>query len=518
MKNIIYLRKSSEAEDRQALSLESQAGELKALAAKLNIRIDKAFQESKSAKAIGRPQFNEMIKFIKSNPGSKILVWKLDRLARNFRDGGEIISLLQENIIAEIITPFGNHNPNDNVLSLAVEFGTANQFVRNLSQDVKRGNRTKLEKGELPGAAPIGYLDNLLTKKKEIDPIKSVFIKKAFELYATGGYSLKEINNIVYEKGFTTKGGLKNSKAQFHHILQNPFYYGVIRRNGQLYPGQHQPIISKTLFDDVQYVLSGKSRPKKQKHFFPVRGFMFCNLCGCLLTATTKKGHAYYYCTNGKGKCLEHTKYLRDKAVDELVAETFKEIKFDEQMIEFAYRSAKAKIIHSGDNIPNQKDELAKQLKTAQDKLSNLADIISSDPQLKEALKAKILNLEADTKLIQKQILQAEAQPQQDPLVTLEQTKKAFLQACSASFDYLNADDNKKSELLKKLLWNLKIEKQKVQCYQFKAPYSLMAQSPKNLILSDWLALFDQVGTYITLNSGYLHEKNQELILMNLKA
>ncbi|MDR3643255.1 MAG: recombinase family protein [Candidatus Doudnabacteria bacterium] len=485
--NILYCRKSSEAQDRQVASIDSQKDNLLELAKRNNLNISKTFTESMSAKQPGRPQFEKMIKLVEAKPGSVILVWKLDRLARNPVDEGKIKWLLQKRIISQIITPERIYLPDDNALISAVEFGMANQYIRDLSTNVKRGNKTKLEKGELPGAAPIGYLDNLATKKKEIDPIKSVFIKQAFELYATGGYSLKDVNNITYQNGFRTKGGLKPSKAQFHHILQNPFYYGAIRRNGQLYQGIHQPIISKVLFDTVQDVLSGKSRSKKQKHFFPARGFMFCHSCGCLLTASTKKGHAYYYCTNGKGNCLEHKKYLRDKAIDGLIANTFQELKFDEHDIEIAYRAAREKTIAQAGNLNGQKDELAKKLKSTQEQLANLIKVISTDPSMTNALKPQILNLEAEAKNIQGQISNHKPQTLDEALATLEQTKKTFLQASVASFEYLESTDDEKFELLKKLLWNLKLKNQIVQQYQFKSPFSLLAESPKNLVLNDWL-------------------------------
>jgi len=487
MLNILYCRKSSEAEDRQALSLESQETELLSLAGKRNLTIAKIFKESKSAKAIGRPEFNRMLEFLKKHPGSLLLVWKPDRLARNFRDGGEIISLLQENIIAEIATPFGSHFPTDTVFPLAMEFGMANQFVRTLSQDVKRGNKTKLAKGELPGPAPIGYLDNKLTKLKELDPVRAPLIKQAFELYATGGYSQKQVNNLMYDKGLRTKGGLRMSKSQLDHILRNPFYSGTIMRNGEFYPGVHQPIVPLQLFQDVQRVLSGKSRPRPKTHFFPLRGFVSCFLCGCAYTATTKKGHTYYYCTNGRGKCLEHKKYTREIKADELVAKTFEEIKFCEEDIEIAYLAAKEKTIHQAGSSHTEQDELTKKLKSTEQQLANLVQVISLDPGMANTLKPQILSLEAEAKTIQAQILTAKPQTLDEALITLEQTKKTFLQACSASFDYLEGDDFKKFELLKKLLWNLELENQNVQCYQFKSPFSLFAKSPKKLEMNQWL-------------------------------
>ena len=95
MKYIAYYRKSTEAEDRQLLSLDSQEREALSLAEKHNLTITKTFKESMSAKSSGRPLFNEMMKMIQSGKADGIICWKLDRLARNFIDGGLIIDLLQ---------------------------------------------------------------------------------------------------------------------------------------------------------------------------------------------------------------------------------------------------------------------------------------------------------------------------------------------------------------------------------------------------------------------------------------
>ena len=239
-------------------------------------------------------------------------------------------------------------------------------------------------------------------------------------------------------------------------------------------------------------VLSGKTRPRPQTHFFPLRGFASCYICGCSYTASLKKGHAYYYCTNGKGNCEQHKKYLTDKKTDELVAKTFEEIKFDQEDIEIAYLAAKEKIQSQAGSSHTDHDELAKKLKSTQEQLANLIKVISTDPSMTNALKPQILNLEAEVKNIQGQIFNHKPQTLDEALTTLELTKKTFLQASNASFDYLQADDFGKFELNKKLLWNLKLENQNVQCYQFKSPYFFVLQNlQKSLKFRDWLGCQD---------------------------
>ena len=165
MKYIAYCRKSTESDDRQVLSLESQEKELLTLAKNNNFEVVEVLKESKSAKSEGRPVFNQVLKMIASGKADSIICWKLDRLARNFIDGGKIIDLLQRGNIQEIHTYEGTHLPSDNVLMLAMHFGMANQYIRDLSINVKRGNRMKLEKGEYPNRPPVGYVNDKLNKK-----------------------------------------------------------------------------------------------------------------------------------------------------------------------------------------------------------------------------------------------------------------------------------------------------------------------------------------------------------------
>src|SRR5690606_14909561 len=125
---LIYCRKSTDTEDKQVLSLESQENELKRLAEAHGLNVVGILHESMSAKAEGRPIFQQLLQLIASGKADAILCWKLDRLARNFIDGGRIIDLLQKAAIKEIRTYEGTHLPSDNVLMLAVNFGMANQY------------------------------------------------------------------------------------------------------------------------------------------------------------------------------------------------------------------------------------------------------------------------------------------------------------------------------------------------------------------------------------------------------
>jgi len=244
MKYIIYCRKSTDSEDRQVMSLESQENEMLQIAKKNNLEILEILHESKSAKSLGRPVFAKMMDTIQKGKAQGIICWKLDRLARNFVDGGLIIDCLQKSIIKEIRTYESVHYPNETVFLLAMQFGMANQYSRDLSTNVKRGLRTKLENGGWPNKPPLGYLNDQISKKIIIDKKFALYVVRAYELYLTGGYTLQQISKILYNEGLRTKTGGMCRSNQIHRFFLNRFYCGMMERDGKIYNGNHKAIIS----------------------------------------------------------------------------------------------------------------------------------------------------------------------------------------------------------------------------------------------------------------------------------
>ena len=479
MKYIIYCRKSSEAEDRQVLSIESQVNELKQLAEKENLVIDKVFKESMSAKAPGRPVFDEMMNYIKENKDLSLLVWKLDRLSRNPVDGGNLIWLLDTENIQEIRTYEKVYkNISDDKFIMNIDFGMSKKFVDDLSVNVKRGNKTKLENGGWLGRAPLGYLNNKIDKTILVDKKISKYIIKAFELSASGNYSLKEIVNILYEDGFRSRKGLLVRKATIHRMLNNPVYYGIVERNKIFYQGSHKSLISKNLFDRTQNAMNIRTHTKKQKLFFTYRGFMKCS-CGCVYTASQKKGHDYYYCTNGKGNCEIHKQYERSKNIDKLIVNIFDEIKFSREIIEIAYEASKEKCLKNKNYFESSKSNFKTELKSVQQKKKKLLDTYLSDLIDKNTYEAKMKELSNDEVALNSQIKNFKKE-NGNSKETLEQVKKAFLIASTTKKTFFKYDKYKKRELLETLLWNLEIENKKIANTRFKMPYQLMANTPKN--------------------------------------
>lgn len=308
-KYFLYARKSSESEDRQMASIEDQIAEAKKLAERYNINIIDIISESKSAKEPGRIEFNAMLQRIQRGEAQGILTWKLNRLARNPIDGGQISWMLQKNIIKHIQTFERDYNPTDNVLLMQVEFGMANQYVKDLSLDIRRGTRQKAERGWYPlPRLPIGYKHNAkfrLGIDDEIIPDEEQFmiLKNLWNQFLSDKYSISDIRKKGNEMGLKNDLGKNYSKNAYYYIFTNEFYCGIfywkdIDGNLVQYKGRHKPLVTQIEFQKTQIILHGRNLSvlKERRYNFPYRGIIKCGECGSTVTPDHKLQIICTYC------------------------------------------------------------------------------------------------------------------------------------------------------------------------------------------------------------------------------
>ena len=444
-KYFIYARKSTEDEERQRLSIPAQIDELRSFAKKEGLTVVDSLIESKTAKKPGRKIFNNLIERIQLGEANGILSWHPDRLARNAVDAGMIIHLLDTGKLLDLKFPtlqFQNNPQGKFMLSIA--FGTSKYYVDNLAINTKRGLLAKAKRGGYPGQAPLGYRNKVVNNQKVIviDKKASPFIRKTFEMFATGKYSLKDISEFLAKHDYKTRptkigDGYKHFKScKIRHLLSNPFYYGVFRYNGEYFQGKHKPLISKKLFDQVQRVIEkrcwrhqrNKSNNKRGYKSFLFSNLIKCGECDYHVTSQTKTRHYkngnsqafhYYHCSKGSKtkKCFQP--YLRkEKALKDLFTICQKvslpenkanwllaRLTDDEQKKQDQLSQVKAKLTHQLkgvntklsklltlhlDNLIDreeyltQKNQLMSKKKTIEENLINLADY-----QLDNVSKAK---------------------------------------------------------------------------------------------------------------------------------
>ena len=296
LKYFIYCRKSEEDEDRQILSIPAQLRELQEDAIKSNKHVVDVITESKSAHKPGREGFNSMMARIEAGEANAISSWQINRIARNSKDGGEVIWYMDEGKIKQIDTPHKEYRNNgDDKFFMTLEFGMAKKFSDDLSDNVKRGIAEKYRRGEYPNFGPLGYLNMKVNGVVNIfpDPERKDLVIRIFVEYSSAKYSLGELTDMVFKWGLRTRRNKPISKSHLHRILQNPLYYGQFEHGGELHNGSYEPLITKKLFDDVQAVLIDRGKPKKIDNEWPYAGLIKCG-CGCGASVIFETKKKYY--------------------------------------------------------------------------------------------------------------------------------------------------------------------------------------------------------------------------------
>ncbi len=255
------------------------------------------------------PVFAEMLKRTEAGEAQGIVAWHPDRLARNSVDGGRIIYLLDTGVVRDLkfaTFSFGN-NPQGKFM-LSITFGYSKYYVDSLSENVRRGSRTKAENGWLPAVPPIGYLNDRQTGTIVQDPERFALVQRMWELMLTGSYSPRDIWEIAARRwGLRTRkrkriGGSPLTLSGVYRLFSNPFYAGVLEWADRTYSGKHPSIVTIDDFERVQRLLGRPGRDRRKQHEFAFTGMLRCGECGFSVTAEHKTNrygsrYTYYHCS-----------------------------------------------------------------------------------------------------------------------------------------------------------------------------------------------------------------------------
>jgi site-specific DNA recombinase len=315
-----YVRVSTQKQGREGVSLEAQREAIVRYAQQHQLEIVEWFEEQESAAKQGRAVFNHMVTSLKRGRASGFICHKLDRSVRNIHDWAALSALTDSGVQIHFAHEALDLDSLSGKLSADIQAAIAAHYSRNLSQEVKKGLTGRLKQGLLPFAAPMGYRNNGGGKLKTIDPVVGPLVRKAFEMYSTGKYSFEMLRHEMGTWGLRTKHGKPLSKNTLTFIFNSRFYYGVIemKRTGESYPGQHEPLITKALYDRCQDVLHKRIQHKALTHAHAFRKRVRCHDCGYHLTGETQKGHVYYRCHQCKGVSVREesiTTLLRQELV-----------------------------------------------------------------------------------------------------------------------------------------------------------------------------------------------------------
>lgn len=320
---VIYARVSSKEQESEGYSIPAQIKFLQEYAVRNSFAVAKEFTDVETAKKAGRTEFMKMLRFLDDNKHIKhVVVEKTDRLLRNISDYALLdclieksdlkIHLAKENVI------LSRDSRSNEKFVFGIRALMAKNFIDNLSEETKKGMCEKAAQGTWPSFAPYGYLNVEEQGRKAIaiDPAAAPFVRKMFEFYATGNYSLVSLRKKLLADGMVYRNGKHFYTSTLESLLKNEFFTGVFYWKNKKYENaSHQPIVDKLLFNKVQSMMKSPHGHKSKKGLFPYINLIRCGTCGCMFTAECQKNkYIYYRCSASKGKCPQP--YLKQEVVE----------------------------------------------------------------------------------------------------------------------------------------------------------------------------------------------------------
>lgn len=500
LRYVLYARKSTEDDNRQVRSIPDQIRECKKLAEQLGLHIVGTIKETKSAKKPQqRPQFTAMLENLAS--GKKydaILCWHPDRLARNMKEAGEIIDLLDEFKLKDI--RFHSHqftNDANGKMLLGMLFVFSKQYSDDLSTKVRRGVRGNFNEGKSSGSPKWGYTRNSETGLYEPNEFFAL-VQRAWHRRAEGD-SLADVAKYLADEGYYRSTKPRRGAARriaptvnaVAKMFRDPFYYGLLVQAGQTVDLREiydfEPMVDKETYDQVQVLSYTRTKDvaiMKRATFYPLRGFVYCDVCKSskhMLVGKNKTGSGTYVlsyrCDNPD--CTRSPKSLRAKNIFNAVYDRLSTFELTDEAYErYSKRLdtlTDGKIIAIKQQILSKRGALTHVKKELEDRALNTAMldkqsvIYKANEKYVNELAAKRVDLEDEIKKLEVKI----ADPQQIKL-----TKAQFLNVVKTASVKMKAGTAAEKDTLCRILFlNLRVDNEKVASYLWREPFASMVKA-----------------------------------------
>jgi site-specific DNA recombinase len=455
------------------VSLPEQREAIERHAKKHELPISQWFEERETAAKRGRPIWNEMLKLLRNGKAQGVVIHKIDRSARNLKDWADLGELIDQGIEVHFANESLDLQSRSGGLSADIQAVVAADYIRNLREEAKKGIYGRLKQGFYPMRAPIGYLDNGAGKPKTIDPVQGALVRLAFELYASTKFSIPTLADEMYHRGLRNHTGSKMTRSGIGKMLNNPFYLGIIRlrKTGQTFQGNHEPLITKALFERVRDILEGRFNTRTKTHAFLFRRLVKCKGCGYSLIGETKKGFVYYRC---------HTKTcpttsLREEVLDARITNELKKLEFNANEKEYLLKritELKAKWITDKET---QLANLRIKREQVTERLTRLTDAYLDQAIDRQIFDERHASLLFERKAVEDRIADFERNGVSVP----DQLQKFIELAGDAYSLYQTAIVEKKRRLLKTLTSNF-IAHEKTLDFAFSIPFTIVAERDRD--------------------------------------
>ncbi|WP_407923396.1 recombinase family protein [Actinomadura rubteroloni] len=496
----LYLRVSSKKQmdtdadfDPEGNSIPTQRRIAQAKADAMGVTVaDEYVEPGRSATSIDkRPVFQQMMADLKQRPTVRYVIVYM--MSRAFRNALEELATKAQLAKMGVTLISAKENFGDGYLGDAMQgiMAIFNELqVRMSGEDIKVKMANKVRNGGTVNRAPIGYLnaakrvDGREVRTVIIDPERGPLIRQAFELYATGDYTLADLTDELYDRGLTTRPTAAYSAqaltiTTLSKVLRDRYYLGYVVYKGEIHPGRHDAIIDEDLFDRVQEIIETRAAAHELRrvHHHYLKGSLFCGACaakgerGRLIMQQTTNRHGttylYFFCRGRQsGFCM--TPHINAVKLEELVEAHYDTIRFAPAFVTtvrahlheaIAEKEAGARLLHQ---------QLSAQLAALDAKEDNLLDLAADGELPKEKIKGKLREIEAQRRKLRARLDDTDA--------TLSDAARLIELAVTLLEDpqatYLKSDDHQRRLMNQAIFQALYVEEDEITGYELTEPFA----------------------------------------------
>lgn len=548
MQFIAYIRKSTDDKTHQVKSIPNQIEWVEEMEKRLGVEVVRTFVDKRTARKPGREGFNEMMELINSsNQPYGILTWKISRLSRNPYDEGIFKQAFVEGKIPLVYASDRQFKQGDNIILMAVEFGTATQYSIDLSTSTTFGMKKKAASGYRPTLAPLGYLNDPhgIQGEKKIykDPKRFDLLQTAWKKLLMGGYSVEVIRQELIESGCTSKQGKPVAKSTLYNIFSNPFYAGQYVWNNETHQGKHPKMITPAEFEKAQKILHQWKwgRNYKQTKSNTYNGLLLCAECGYKFTTYCKtkiikktgqpKTYTYLKCTkkNPHIKCTQ--RQINEDFLEQQIEILLSEIQIPYLFIDWIIGFVKRREKETLKVFAQKKRIIQKQYNDVEAMIDTLIDNLNSGNITPDRYSKTMSRYEKKAKVLQNQIASFNTVSND----WYDRIQEDFSIANSAKKMFVEGGKNQKREILSRIGSNWILNDGKLVPKLF-LPFQLIRNhrelihgnfpliEPSNLLSSIsknrsqsyestiWGPFLDQVRTFYCRNSTESQESNSSFV------
>lgn len=502
----IILARVSSKEQEEGHSIEAQKHRLQVYCQRKGLEVVKTFEITESSTAGDRKKFMEMIAFAKAQRQTVAIVAdKVDRLQRSFREYPMLDGLIQDGRIElhfnteNYIIHKGSVSHENMMWHFSIMMAKA--YTDTLSDNVVRSIDHNLRNGSYPSQAPVGYI-NIRTAQGKADiiqdPDRAHLVRRMFVEYAGGLCTLAELRKKTMEWGLRNRKGKQEwlSRSQIHDCLNNPFYQGTMRVNGNLYPHRYEPLIGKDIFDQCQAVMKGWNKKPFQyrgKEFL-FRGLLTCGTTGRMVTADHKVKKlasggtaSWTYLRCWKPEEPAKIMYVREDKVIDQVEHALRRLTIPQEVMDWLQGYLRTLDGTEREFLRRQTAELKREYEKVQARLDGLMDLLMDGAINRGDFDRRRAGFRERQVEIEAQLASHRAGDDgfKDALLGLLELSRSAIRMWDGS------QIEQKRQLAGLLFENLRLEGGKL-CYDLRKPFCWFAECRE---VAEWLPLIDRLRT-----------------------